>query len=315
MARGCHYVFRLSAATDPLAALRDEPTLFYAPAQRPRPGPAPAQSRVCLVHRRARRAERYFLDPYHLELFGTPHPTMVARMPRECTAAEAYDVAWRLVCHLVPDLHLSEKRYPFQLKSVKRHGTVCARCTWRRGCQGCLVSLSSQEPLLLLEGDTLALDWDALVLQQQYKHKVAEHVHDHESLGLAVIEQSAPEPIERCLSKFVEAAELSAYCRECTAKEGRYVEVSHQKTYNLWGCPPLLTVQLKRGRMNGPYDSYKLGNLVSFPMRLDSNPASRRATASTSRRPPRARRGAPQRGPRSAPRRKCCEASAPYRGR
>lgn len=283
MARGYHYVFQLPLATDPLTTLRDEPTLFYAPAQKPPKGwsaslsagsaqapprtpSQPAQRLVCFVHRRVCRAERYFLDPYHLELFGTP---FVARMPHECTAAELYDVAWRLVSHLVPDLHLSEKRYPFKLKSVKRHGTVCANCTWRRGCQGCLVSFPPEEPLLIFDEDTFALDWDAQVLQQQYKDKVAEHVHEHESVGLAVIEQSAPEPIERCLSKFVEAADLSACCRVCTAKEGRQMEVNHQKTYNIWGCPPLLTVQLKRGRMNGPYDSYKLGNLVSFPMRLD----------------------------------------------
>jgi len=221
---------------------------------------------VHLVHRRLRKVQRYFLNPYKPELFGTP---VLVRLPARCPAAELYATTWKLVRHLVPDHELGHGRWPFSLSLVKRDGMACARCSWRRGCLGCTVPADPAAPELLPAAEeTYGIDWDAQVLEQQYKAKIADHAHEHESVQLARLERSAPERLTQCLDGLVKEEELTAYCRECTKAAGEYTEAGHKKVMQLWGCPPLLALQLKRFQTSQG-TGYKLHNLVNFPTRLD----------------------------------------------
>jgi len=227
---------------------------------------------VYLVHRRVRIAERYFLNPFRFELFGTP---LVLRWHNICTAAELYAVAWQQVRHLVPDFELSsEVPWPFTLSFVKRDGSACSRCSWREACVGCVLQSSPstggdlEERIELSPEATLGINWDAEVLQTHYRAKIAAHVHIHESVLLAQIERDNPESLLHCIDGLVKEEHLMAYCKDCTkAAEGSYTETTHRKTLRLWGFPPLLVLQLKRFHYGAT--GYKLHNLVSFPMNLD----------------------------------------------
>jgi len=127
-----------------------------------------------------------------------------------------------------------------------------------------------EEPLEihLSAQDTLGIDWDAQILNQFYKAKIAGHIDVHESVELARIERSAPERLAQCLDCLVKPEELDVYCRDCTKKLGEFTETHHAKSLQIWGCPPLLLLQLKRFH-SGAGVSYKLQNLVDFPLRLD----------------------------------------------
>jgi len=221
---------------------------------------------IYLVHRRLRRMQRYFLNPYKSELFGVP---ILLRVPSQCHARKLYQATWRLVQHLVPDLERSDESWPFSLSTVKQDGSACATCSWRQGCLGCVVRVGPDEQIVQLSAeDTLGIDWDARVLQQQYKAKIAGHLKIHDSVELARLERSAPEKVTQCLAGLVQPEELTAYCRMCTRNAGDYTEPPHSKDLKIWACPPLLVLQLKRFHSNQGA-SYKLHNLVTFPQWLD----------------------------------------------
>ncbi|CAK9036993.1 unnamed protein product, partial [Durusdinium trenchii] len=112
-------------------------------------------------------------------------------------------------------------------------------------------------------------DWDALVLQQQYKEKFAGHVHDHESVTLANLERKTSISLQQCLSSLVKDENLTVYCRECTKQaEGEFTESPHVKSLRFWACPPLLVLQLKRFHTRCGV-AYKLFNEVTFGQSLN----------------------------------------------
>jgi len=108
------------------------------------------------------------------------------------------------------------------------------------------------------------------VLQEQYKEKIANDLHIHDSVPLAQIERDAPESLAQCLDGLVKNEDITCFCRECTKNaDGEFTETEHSKSMELHGCPPLLLLQLKRFRSEENGLSYKLHNLISFPMDLD----------------------------------------------
>lgn len=235
---------------------------------------------VHFVHRRFQIVREYFLNPYQPELFGTP---LLARLPSPCQAGELYSSAWRLVRHLVPDLEMAEGSWPFSICAVKRDGTACASCSWRKGCLGCEVqSPPLDERSALHQGDfdmerqvdftitrTFSIDWDADVMQQHYKDKIAAHVDEDESVKVALEERKKPEDLRTCLDELTKEESIgSRHCRECSKKAGEFSEAVHQKKIGIWGCPPLLLCQLNRFHSRRGC-SWKLHTLVDFPAVLD----------------------------------------------
>lgn len=230
---------------------------------------------VFLVHRRLQKVERYFLNPYAPELFGTP---LMLRLPATCTGSELYARVFAAVQHVVPDLpppapgaRRPEAAYPFGLSFVKRDGSACATCSWRKGCLGCPATDRSSSPARLREEATLGIDWDARVLDKHYKVRLAGHVHVHESVRLGQMERDTPESLAQCLEGLVRQEEIVAYCKGCTKERGEFTETSHSKGFKVWACGPLLVLQLKRFH-SGDGASYKLHNLITFPVDIDMSP-------------------------------------------
>jgi len=258
-----------TAGEEPMSDLPPGQSEVSAPVEKEASTTSDAISNVViyLVHRRLRKVQRYFLNPYKSELFGVP---ILLRVPSRCHARQLYQATWRLVQQLVPDLERGDDTWPFSLSTVKQDGSACSICSWRQGCLGCVVRVGPDEPIVQLSArDTLGIDWDARVLQQQYKAKIAAHVQMHNSVELARLERSAPEKVTQCLDGLVQPEELTAYCRGCTREAGGdYTEAPHHKDLKIWACPPLLVLQLKRFHSKEG-TCYKLHNLVEFPQRLD----------------------------------------------
>jgi len=297
------YVNRLLDSTAAMSTLSDDarPTVFHVPAPlaavpMPTPTPPPPSSEaeegrepipservqadgprqnqetvmVYLVQRRLQKVERYFLNPYAPELFGTP---ILLRLPLTCSGLELYTSVFGCVKHVVPDFipdpnARAGPRYPFSLSLVKRDGSACSKCSWREGCLGCRVYPKSNEPVQLRAEATLGIDWDAKVLDKHYKVKIARHVHMHESVKLAQLERNTPENLGQCLESLTQEEEVLMYCKDCTKKKGEYTETVHTKGFKIWSCGPLLVMQLKRFH-SGDGASYKLHNLITFPTHLD----------------------------------------------
>jgi hypothetical protein len=170
------FVFKLYEADHSLSSLGDDarpaiyhappPLLGFQPAKRP-DGDTPTTTStdgsstddciIFLVHRRIRKVQRYFLNPYRSEVFGNP---VVVRVAYECPASDIYRAAWRQVSHLIPDFHMGDT-WPLTLKKVKRDGASCDSCTWRQGCWGCVVKADQSQPLSVAAQSTFSIDWDA----------------------------------------------------------------------------------------------------------------------------------------------------------
>lgn len=222
---------------------------------------------VYFVHRRMRKVERYFLDPYTPEIFGTP---VVLRLPAVSSTCFLYHAVLNRIKHVVPDVG-SEDNFPFALSRVKRDGSTCATCNWREGCAGCRITTrANAKPVFLKNDATLGIDWDAHVLEKHYKTKVASHIHVHESVEFARIERNTPESLKQCLEALVQQEELVMYCKECSKNAGGdFTETTHTKAFKIWACGPILVMHLKRFHHDADGTSYKLHNLVTFPMHLD----------------------------------------------
>mmetsp|Transcript_93605 Transcript_93605/g.235856 ORF Transcript_93605/g.235856 Transcript_93605/m.235856 type:complete len:626 (-) Transcript_93605:115-1992(-) len=216
-----------------------------------------------------KQVREYFLNPYKPELFGCP---LLTRLPARCSGPELYRVVWRLVRHLVPDLERSEGSWPFALSAVRRDGSACATCSWRRGCLGCPVPAEPGEREVDFSASkTFSIDWDPEVLQLHYKEKIAAYVHVDESVALASKERNKPEDLSRCLDELMKDETLAPRrCSDCSKKAGSDKETPHIKQIRLWGCPPLLLLQLNRFfHSSRRGSSWKLHTLVDFPARLD----------------------------------------------
>lgn len=313
-----NYVFKILKATAPLATMREDlrPTIFHVPPVEAPPSPrrapalalAPQQlapavgleqgaaagasaqaggaaaagvapsALIHFVHRRLRKVQEYFLSPYRPEVFGTP---LLTRLPSDCAPAELYAAAWRLVRHLVPELECSEGAWPFAVSAVKRDGTSCASCSWRKGCLGCEVpkercgggsegAAGVAKWVDFAVTRTFSIDWEAAVLKQHYKEKIAAHIHVDASVELAQQERKKPEDLIRCLDELTQEESLgsSRHCRTCSRKAGEYRETQHRKQIRIWGCPPLLLLQLNRFHSRRGV-SWKVHTFVDFPSTLD----------------------------------------------
>lgn len=224
---------------------------------------------VHFLHRRLQKVREYFLNPYKPEVFGMP---ILARLPVKCSVQELYATSWRLVRHLVPDVSPEEGVWPFSLSTVKQDGSACASCSWRRGCLGCSVAPTQAAPGTTIDFSitrTFSLDWDGEVLQQHYKEKIAAHVHVDDSVELAQKERKRPEEFCACLDELTKEEVLEARpCSQCSKRAGMHRATQHKKQLGLWGCPPLLLVQLNRFHCRRGA-SWKLQNFIRFPASLD----------------------------------------------
>jgi len=297
------YVYKVLKPTALLATFSDdlEPVVYHVP-----PSPSPPGSDVLtsqseakmpplpegggeppvlvhFVHRRLSKVVQYFLSPLKPLLFGTP---LLARLPAKCTRCMLYQAVWKMVRHLVPDLELGGGLWPFTLSAVKRDGLSCAACSWQKGCVGCSVSKGpceagtgpcrctydsskgEQVPFSLTR--TFSIDWDADILRDYYNEKIALHIHMDESIEKARQERKKPEELDHCLDMLVqeEALGVPRHCKACSRRSGEYRETLHNKQFKIWGCPPLLLLQLNRFHSRRG-NSWKVHTFVDFSSKLD----------------------------------------------
>jgi len=227
---------------------------------------------VHFVHRRMQRVAEYFLNPFKPELFGMP---ILARLPAVCSPSEMYNAVWRHVKHLVPHLDAKEGSWPFALCTVKRDGSACSTCSWRRGCLGCIVPVGEEG---LSDGvgnvdfsltKSFSIDWDADALEHHFKEKIAAHVHVDASVEAAQRERTKPEELADCFDELMKEEPIDARaCSECAKKAGRASDTPHVKQLRLWGLPPILILQLNRFHSRRGA-SWKIQTKVDFPASLD----------------------------------------------
>ena len=152
----------------------------------------------------------------------------------------------------------------------------CSRCPWLARCQGCFVP-QSDDPLELLDGETLAIDWHMSVFEELVDTAAIMKVTTHDSAvvgGSAALERHLP--LARCLEKFTETERLEGFvCPKC------HEDASMERRFKLWRLPPVLCVQLKRFKFDH-VSPRKLTNKVNFPKQgldLEAFLASGRKTA------------------------------------
>ena len=160
-------------------------------------------------------------------------------------------------------------KYPFRLSLVKKDGSACSVCNVLQACTGCLLP-----PLDVLMDDVVSgeqacvsIDWSPKAIREFYNQKRAALTHTHDSVKESLASQKKPCLLTKCLEEFSKVNEITKYCSTCTKKNGGdFTETKHTYSDEVWAVPPYLMFQIKRFKAYGQH-SYKLGNLVEFPLK------------------------------------------------
>jgi len=151
---------------------------------------------------------------------------------------------------------------PFVLKMVDRQGYSCAKCNWVDKCSGCLIEPSVNKLIPdFLKICHIAIEWDSEMIEEEY-NPTSNEIMRHPSIYR--FEDDVEDQIvslEKCLKQFHDIERLpdTVYCRQCKTHK------DHQKYYETFRPPPILTIQLKRFKRIG--DRWrKLSTLVDFPI-------------------------------------------------
>jgi hypothetical protein len=112
----------------------------------------------------------------------------------------------------------------------------------------------------LLDGESLAVDWHYIVIEELLNHIQRPHKHpsiDKEKSKTALTKI----PLEKCLDKFNESEVLEGIvCPRC------HEENTLRKSFMLWRLPPVLIIQLKRFQFDRT-SRKKLNNRIDFPVK------------------------------------------------
>ena len=215
-----------------------------------------------LLHRKVESSdENYFLNPYHIKVFGTPF--VVRIVPHETTGEELYAMVlerirrlfkWRSVDTF--PMHCSspkssndiaapstlydvaagehESGWGFTIRYVTSTGTTCSKCPWINGCLGCVVSPEAQ---VIDCNETVAIDWDFETLTTDYDLLSATELDLDPSLEKKDSETSLEESLElfTCPETIDEG-----YCGQCASFQ------PSTKLMEIWRVPPILIIHLKR---------------------------------------------------------------------
>jgi Ubiquitin carboxyl-terminal hydrolase len=166
-------------------------------------------------------------------------------------------------------------RYGFRLRITSRDGRRCMVCPWYECCIGCLIPDTS-EPLNILDGDSIAVDWHLAVDVATNGFGSRSPSHDantrqrgttvayknHSSCGNSALSggQVGAITLEDCLDAFAKEEKIpEAYCSKC--KDFRV----QTKAMKLWRLPPIMIIHLKRFQFT-QHMRRKLRDLVVFPI-------------------------------------------------
>ncbi|KAF0688031.1 Aste57867_20313 [Aphanomyces stellatus] len=219
----------------------------------------------------------YFKNPFRPSPFGVPD--LVRLCPEMTTGAELYEMVWERVKRYVkkgvhsPQLHsifagpvqhidqvfCHEGGIPFVLRRVESKGITDSRTPWLLRSFGWTIPCNEQF-VDLLEDETIAIDWDVKVLQEDVDMDKMKGMDMHPSVSKNDALDHGPVPLSHCLDAFTSEEKISeTYCSSCCEHQ------EMTKKLEIWRLPPVMVIQLKRFQYTQTYRR-KLASLVQFPV-------------------------------------------------
>eukprot|EP01029_Cantina_marsupialis_P026504 TRINITY_DN7151_c0_g2_i1.p1 TRINITY_DN7151_c0_g2~~TRINITY_DN7151_c0_g2_i1.p1 ORF type:complete len:1651 (-),score=581.40 TRINITY_DN7151_c0_g2_i1:343-5295(-) len=165
-----------------------------------------------------------------------------------------------------------EKEWGFVLRISNSQAPLqCRRCDWTKGCEGCIIKPDDTPPSFFA-GELLAVDWSSKSLEEDLNMNKLTHTDEHRSLA-SKDQVEKPRKIQACLGQFIRRENITAHCSNCSKRNGgEYTETQSHKKIDIWGCPPVLAIQLKRFCFSQSSHK-KLRDFVEFPLEgLDMSP-------------------------------------------
>jgi ubiquitin C-terminal hydrolase len=250
----------------------------------------PRQARLLnipLLSRKLSYSALYFKNPFRPAPFGIPH--LVRICPELTSGFDLYKLVWQRVRRYVEaspphkwepqeapeDVTVSNRidtiftgltsSCGFVLRRVESKGLTDSRAGWLTRSFGHIIPCTD-EPLSILEDETIAIDWDLEIFQDRDNLEKMKHIESHASVEKNEAIDKGPVPLRHCLDAFTSEEKISeGYCSSCR---------SHQemtKKLEIWRLPPVMVVHLKRFQYTQTYRR-KLASLVEFPVHgLDLN--------------------------------------------
>lgn len=168
----------------------------------------------------------FFLPSLSTAPFGTPLVLRV--LPGAITGDELYGLVAQH-CQRFIRMHLpvaGEPRQPprdarsvdistmvwwgFTLRRTDRTTGACSRCAWVLRCRGCVIPPGSAPVRGLASWDSLAVEWDPVLLEESYDRRAAVARTLHESVADALAAEARSHPLEQV--RGVRAAGDAARC-------------------------------------------------------------------------------------------------------
>ncbi|CAK4376833.1 unnamed protein product [Aphanomyces euteiches] len=217
----------------------------------------------------------YFKNPFRPTPFGLPD--LIRLCPEMTTGAELYAMVYDRVKRFVrkgvpspqphnisgPVQHIdqvfSHEGAPFLLRRVESKGITDARTPWLLRSFGWTIPCNDQY-VDLLEDETIAIDWDVKVLQDEVDMDKMKGMDMHASVAKNESLDHGPVPLSHCLDAFTLEEKIpETYCSSCREHQ------EMTKKLEIWRLPPVMVIQLKRFQYTQTYRR-KLATLVQFPI-------------------------------------------------
>jgi hypothetical protein len=150
------------------------------------------------------------------------------------------------------------------LKSVSFNGLGCSKCSWTKGCSGCIIEPSDVGLFLGVSGHyAVVIEWHPETLTENY-NPMASEVVEHSSVKLELDDASFVNytSLDDCLQKFhkAEVLENEMRCVKCNDL------TAHIKKLEIFRPPPVMIITLKRFRQVGNHWR-KVQTSVDFPVK------------------------------------------------
>lgn len=251
----------------------------------------PRQARLLyipLLSRKLSYSALYFKNPFRPAPFGIPN--LVRICPELMTGYELYKLVWQRVKRYVEDRPLKkwdslDEEDPtvvsnridtvftglsstcgFVLRRVESKGLTDSRSNWLTRSFGYVIPCND-EPLSIMEEETIAIDWDLKIFQDRSNLEKMRHIESHASVEKNEAIDKGPVPLRHCLDAFTTEEKISeGYCSSCR----KHLEMT--KKLEIWRLPPVMVIHMKRFQYTQTYRR-KLASLVEFPVHgLDLEP-------------------------------------------
>lgn len=165
-------------------------------------------------------------------------------------------------------------------------GVACSRCPWIARCQGCVLPDASEVMVHLQDGETIAIDWHLIVVEEVLDTTRAGTIRSHPTLRSNSGSGMSTIALDKCWERFTAEEMLDgALCSRCQGRgpsnpsTGEHSSATDQtlpalaaprppvylrQQLAIWRLPPVLVLQLKRFQFDRTARR-KLTPTISFP--------------------------------------------------